>query len=61
MDAKEKVRRIRAAFQEKKEKSADLDVIVEQIMTLPYGQVKKVLTQPVLAVLAKYGYGEELL
>ena len=61
MDAKEKVRLIRAAFQEKKEKSADLDVIVEQIMTLPYGQVKKVLTQPVLAVLAKYGYGEELL
>lgn len=61
MDAKEKVRLIRAAFQEKKEKSADLDVIVEQIMSLPYGQVKKVLTQPVLAVLAKYGYGEELL
>lgn len=61
MDAKEKVRLIRAAFQEKKEKSADLDVIVEQIMSLPYGQVKKVLTQPVLAVLAKYGYGEEML
>ncbi|MBQ8263976.1 MAG: hypothetical protein IJV74_04000 [Clostridia bacterium] len=43
---------------EKKTKASDLDVIVEQIMKLPYGQLKKVLTDEVMAVLAKYGYTE---
>ena len=58
MDMKEKVRVIRAAFSEKKEKAADLEVLMAEIMKLPYGQLKKVLTAEVLAVLAKYGYGE---
>ena len=40
-----------------KEKASDMDVIVSEIMKLPYGQLKKVLTEPVLEVLAKYGYG----
>lgn len=40
---------------EKAEKAADLDIIVTQIMKLPPGQLKKVLTDEVLAVLAKYG------
>ena len=43
---------------EKKEKASDLDVIVAEIMKLPYGQLKKVLTDEVLAVLVKYGYTE---
>lgn len=43
----------------KTEKASDLDVIVSQIKKLPYGQLKKVLTGEVLAVLAKYGYTEE--
>ncbi len=43
---------------EKDEKATDLDIIVEQIMKLPYGQLKKVLTEDVLAVLKKYGYTE---
>ena len=43
---------------EKSEKATDLDIIVSQIMKLPYGQLKKVLTDEVLAVLAKYGYTE---
>lgn len=42
----------------KKEKASDLDIIVSQIMQLPYGQLKKVLTDDVMAVLAKYGYTE---
>lgn len=58
MNMKEKVHIIRQSFAEKKEKASDLDVIVSQIMTLPYGQLKKVLTDDVLAVLAKYGYTE---
>ena len=41
-----------------KDKATDLDIIVDQIMKLPYGQLKKVLTEPVLAVLKKYGYTE---
>lgn len=41
---------------ERKEKASDLDVIVSQVMALPYGQLKKVLTNEVMAVLEKYGY-----
>ena len=55
---KEKIAVIRAAFAEKREKANDLDVIVEEVMQLPYGQLKKVLTPAVMAVLEKYGYGE---
>ena len=43
---------------EKKEKATDLDIIVGEVMKLPYGQLKKVLTDDVMAVLAKYGYDE---
>ena len=40
----------------KDEKASDLDIIVSEIMKLPYGQLKKVLTDDVMAVLEKYGY-----
>ena len=49
---------LKAQIAEKKEKASDLDVIVAEIMKLPYGQLKKVLTDEVLAVLVKYGYTE---
>ena len=55
---KEKIAVIRAAFAEKREKATDLDVIVGEVMNLPYGQLKKVLTPACLAVLQKYGYEE---
>lgn len=42
----------------RKDKADDLDIIVARIMALPYGQVKKVLTDEVMAVLEKYGYTE---
>ena len=41
---------------ERKDKANDMDVIVAAFAKLPYGQAKKVLTEEVLAVLAKYGY-----
>ena len=41
------------------EKASDLDVLVAQIMELPYGQMKKVLTEEVLNILEKYGYEED--
>lgn len=40
------------------EKANDLDIIVSEIMKLPYGQLKKVLTPEVMGVLKKYGYEE---
>ena len=49
---------LKARITENRTKAADLDIIVSQIMQLPYGQLKKVLTDEVMAVLAKYGYGE---
>ena len=58
MDVKEKAAFIRAAFGKKKEQATDLEIIVGEVMKLPYGQLKKVLTAEVLAVLEKYGCGE---
>lgn len=49
---------LKAQIVEKKEKASDLDVLISEIMKLPYGQLKKVLTDEVMAVLAKYGYTE---
>jgi hypothetical protein len=49
---------LKAKIQTNKTKATDLDIIVEQIMQLPYGQLKKMLTDEVLAVLEKYGYSE---
>lgn len=46
------------AVAEKTEKATDLDIIVAEIMKLPPGQLKKVLTDEVIAVLKKYGYSE---
>lgn len=40
------------------EKANDLDIIVSEIMKLPYGQLKKVLTPEVMEVRKKYGYAE---
>lgn len=49
---------LKAKIADKKDRASDLDIIVAEIMQLPYGQLKKVLTDPVLAVLEKYGYVE---
>lgn len=49
---------LKVKIQEKKDKANDLDIIVTQIMKLPYGQLKKVLTDDVLNILKKYGYTE---
>jgi hypothetical protein len=44
---------------ERTERAADLDIIVAEIMKLPPGQLKKVLTDEVINVLKKYGYTEQ--
>ena len=57
-ELKERIIAYNKAVKEKGDKATDLDVIVSEIMKLPYGQLKKVLTPEVMAVLEKYGYGE---
>ena len=47
------------AAAERKDKATDLDIIVAAFAKLPPGQLKKVLTDDVLAVLAKYGIALE--
>ncbi len=58
MTMKEKIAVIRKSYAEKNEKASELDILIAGIMKLPYGQLKKVLSEEVLAVLAKYGYTE---
>ena len=43
------------AAAERKDKADDLDIIVAAFAKLPPGQLKKVLTEDVIAVLKKYG------
>ena len=46
------------AINQQEIKATDLDAIVSQIMKLPYGQLKKILTPEILKILKKYGYKE---
>ena len=49
----------RVVIDEAQANSDDLDVIVEALKQLPPGQIKKVLTDEVCAVLEKYGVALE--
>lgn len=40
---------------ERTEKATDLDIVVAEIMKLPPGQLKKILTDKVISVLEKHG------
>ena len=57
-ELKAKILAFNKSVNEKGEKAADLDILVAGIKKLPYGQLKKVLTEDVMAVLHKYGYTE---
>lgn len=57
-ELKAKILAYNKSLAEKKKKADDLDVIVAELMKLPPGQLKKVLTDDVLAVLSKHGYTE---
>lgn len=57
-ELREKILTFNKSVREKGEKATDLDILVAEIKKLPYGQLKKVLTTEVLAVLSKYGYTE---
>ena len=55
-ELKEKILTYNKSVKEKTDKATDLDVIMSSMMKLPYGQLKKVLTDDVVSVLEKYGY-----
>lgn len=57
-ELKAKILAYNKTVKEKSEKATDLDILVAAIMKLPYGQLKKVLSDEVMAVLEKYGYSE---
>lgn len=57
-ELKQRIIAYNKALKQKEEKATDLDVLVASIMKLPSGQLKKVLTEDVIAVLRKYGYEE---
>ena len=57
-ELKAKIIAYNKAVKEKADKATDLDVLMSAIMKLPYGQLKKVLSDEVMAVLEKYGYTE---
>lgn len=52
---KTKILAYNKSVNEKGEKASDLDAIVAALSKLPPGQLKKVLTDDVIAVLNKYG------
>lgn len=56
---KQKVLAYNKTRKEQDEKAGDVDVLVQAMFRLPPGQVKKLFSADVLAVLAKYGYTEE--
>ena len=55
-ELREKILAYNRSVAERADKANDLDTIVAEIMKLPPGQLKKVLTDRVLFVLQKYGY-----
>ena len=55
-ELREKIVAYNKRVKEKGEKASDLDVIIAEILNLPPGQLKKVLTEPVLKVFRKYGF-----
>ena len=54
-ELREKILAYNRAMAERKEKAEDMDVMAKALLALPPGQLKKLLTPEVLAVLDKYG------
>ena len=55
-DLRDKILAFNRLAKERSEKASDMDILVTELLKLPPGQLKKVLTEPVLQVLEKYGY-----
>jgi hypothetical protein len=54
-ELREKILAYNRAAAERQEKADDLDIILRAFLRLPPGQLKKILTEDVIALLDKYG------
>lgn len=54
-ELRERIVAYNRALAEQKEKADDLDIILGAFLKLPPGQLKKVLSDEIIAVFAKYG------
>lgn len=54
-ELREKILAYNKSVKEKGEKASDMDIIVSAFAKLPPGQLKKVMSDEVIAVLKKYG------
>lgn len=54
-ELREKIIAFNRSVKEKGEKASDMDIMIAAMAKLPPGQLKKVLSEDVIAVLAKYG------
>lgn len=54
-ELREKIIAYNKAVKAKAEKASDMDIMISAFSKLPPGQLKKVLTDDVIAILAKYG------
>ena len=54
-ELREKILAYNRAAAERQEKADDMDVLIRALLRLPPGQLKKILTDDVMTVLAKYG------
>jgi hypothetical protein len=55
-ELREKIIAYNKRVKEKGEKADDMEVLINALTKLPWGQLKKVLSDEVLAVLKKYGF-----
>lgn len=55
-ELREKIIAYNKQVKAKGDKADDMDVLINALAKLPWGQLKKVLSDEVLAVLAKYGF-----
>lgn len=55
-ELREKILQYNKQVAEHKKKSNDFDVLIEALMKLPQGQLKRILSEEVIAVLEKNGY-----
>lgn len=54
-ELREKILAYNRAAAERQGKADDMDVLIRAFLRLPPGQLKKILTDDVMTVLAKYG------
>lgn len=54
-ELREKILAYNRAMAQREEKADDMDILLRALLQLPPGQLKKMLTDDVMTVLAKYG------